>query len=114
MPSAFSEVYLFDELRRRGFEEDGRPFAVRAMTDAYFTLCRTDLTEDRSELDEETWNFYKKNRDYIDHAGNDIFKEALVATRNEFFMSLSDAQTPPAYNTWLPTWARLHEEKDAK
>ena len=104
------ELYMLDELQRRGFGEESAPFAVRAMTDAYFTLCRTDLTDDRSEFDKEVWEFYKTHRCYIDTAGDDVLRETLTATRNEFIGTLTSDQFPMAYKDWLPLWVKHHEE----
>ena len=104
------ELYMLDELQRRGFGEESAPFAVRAMTDAYFTLCRTDLPEDKTEFDKEVWEFYKEHRSYIDSAGDDIIAQTLVATHNEFIGTVFENQTPISYKKWLQMWVKVHED----
>ena len=106
------ELYMLDELQLRGFGEEAAPFAIRAMTDAYFTLCRTDLKEDKTEFDKEVWDFYKEHRCYIDSAGDDIIKETIWATHNEFISSVTENQTPISYKEWLPLWVKYHEEQE--
>lgn len=108
------QIYMMHELTRRGYPELGDPFAVRAMTDAYFTLCRTDLSDDKSEFDAEAWDFYKEHRKLIDSASDDLILECLKATHREFIGSVSSDQKPMAYKDWLPLWVKIHEEKEAE
>lgn len=108
------QLYMAEELKAMGHEDDGNQFYVRAMSDAYLTLCRTDLKEDKTEFDQEVWEFYKKHRDYIDSASDELIVEVLKATYNEFVGTfLDENQTPISYKEWLPLWAKHHENLES-
>ena len=105
------QIYMHDEFLRRGYADLGERFIIRAMTDAYFTLCRTDLTDDKTEFDEEVWSFYQQHRDYINSMNDDFIVEMLKSTYNEFAGTLTEEQKPIPYKNWLPLWVKAHESK---
>lgn len=102
------QVYMVNELRKRGLDNEVKYYAARAMTDAYLTLCREDLEEDRTEFDKEAQEFYKKNREDIKSVEDSAIETLLSSSLSEFMFLTNNVSVGIPFGKWLDAWVHAH------
>ena len=103
------QKYVAEQHLAHGDMEAHDWVSIRAMCDVYVTMHRADLKNDKTDLDNEAWEFWKDRKDIS--ISPDVAKIALDGSMKEFGLTegiLTAVRLP--FQLWLAEFTRQHEK----